>query len=400
MRRKFIGEVEFPVTVEIGKGLEGAIACQTQIGYVDGQQGRLIYRGYTIEDLASNSTFEETAYLLLFGKLPTKAELSEFEQKLASSRPVPREVMDILRKLPQDCHPMTALQTGVAALGAFDKQAAVIAECIANPADALQTESEIAVRLTSQLATISAAIGRLRKGQEPIEPRTDLSHAANFLYMLHGQEPTELMARVFDVVLILHADHGMNASTFTAMVVHSTLSDMYASIAAAVGALKGPLHGGANEAALKDLLKVNSPETAESYVSEKLARKEKIMGFGHRVYKAYDPRARILRGFAQRLCEQLGKQCLFATAEAVEKAVVDRLGSKGIFPNVDFYSGIVYHCLGIEPELFPVVFAVSRVAGWAARILEYLPDNRIFRPRAVYTGPIGLQYVPIDRRGD
>jgi len=399
MAGKFLGRVEFPVTVEIGKGLEGAIACETSIGYVDGQAGRLIYRGYGIEDLASKSSFEEVVYLLLYGRLPTKAEIQAFNKKLAASRSVSQQVLEIVLSLPKDCHPMAAVMIGVGALGACDPQANEVAQHIAHPEQAVPVETEISVRLISQVATIAAAVARARQGKEPIAPREDLSHAANFLYMMHGSEPSEIMSRVLDVSLILHADHGMNASTFTAMVIHSTLSDMYSSIAGAIGALKGPLHGGANAEALREVLQIGSPDKAPAYVEAKLSRKEKIMGFGHRVYKAYDPRARILRNFAKQLCEQHDEQVLFETAAAVEDAVIAKLGTKGIFPNVDFYSGIVYHALGIETPMFPVIFAVSRTAGWVARILEYLPENRIFRPRAVYTGETALEYVPVEQRG-
>lgn len=395
---QYVGKIEFPCTVQLGRGLEGAITNETAIGYVDGEAGRLVYRGYDIEDLAEHSTFEETTYLLLYGDLPTRDQLEAFDRQLKQARAVPPEVLEVLTRLGRDAHPMTLLQAGISATASFDPDTDAIMDHLADPKGAVEVEQRVGIRLIARLATLVAAIERIQTGRPPLAPRDDLPHAANFLYMMRGEAPDELSARVLDMALILHADHGMNASTFTAMVVHSSLSDMYSTVAAAVGSLKGPLHGGANERALAELMTIPEPSQAEAFVAEKIRRKEKIIGFGHRVYKAYDPRARVFHDYARRLCEQRGETKLFATAEAVEKAAIAALGEKGIFPNVDFYSGLVYHALGIRRVLFTPIFAVSRVAGWVARVLEYLPNNRIFRPRAVYLGPTDRQWVPIEQR--
>jgi len=395
---QFRGSVHWPVTVELNPGLDGAVTNETAIGYVDGQAGRLNYRGYSIEQLCEHATFEEVTHLLVFGRLPDRAAFQRFKRDLASSREIPGGVIAALRQLPRDANPMAALQAGAAALGAFDPHADDGATHMADPANAVEGETRTALRIVSQLATVGAAIARLRTGGHLVAPDPELGHTANFLYMLTGNRPDALTERVMDVAMILHADHGMNASTFTGMVVHSSMSDMYSSVAAAIGSLKGPLHGGANERALAELMTIQGPEDARRYVTETLDAGRRVLGFGHRVYKAYDPRATVFRSYAKQLCEQKHESKLFATAEAVEKAVIERLGGKGIFPNVDFYSGIVYHELGIDTRLFTVLFAVARVSGWVARILEYLPDNRIFRPRAVYTGPETLSYTPIDQR--
>lgn len=387
------GEVSFPVDVTLGKGLEGAIACGTKIGYVNGTKGWLVYRGYNCFDLAEKSSFEETSYLLLFGKLPTKAELEEFNKKLLNYRNVPQVVIDILKQIPTPkTHPMSALRTGISVLGTLDETA---------ENTTVEAETEVAIKLIAQLATISGAIARIRKGEEPVAPDMSLSHAGNFLYMMTGEKPTEEVERIMDVALILHADHGMNASTFTTMVVNSSLSDMYSSVVAGISSLKGPLHGGANERVLYDLDDIGSPENVESWFAEARSTKRKVMGFGHRVYKAYDPRARILGPLAGMLSESNPEhKKLYEIAVKLDKVVCEELGKeKRVFPNVDFYSGIVYRSLGIETALFTPIFAVSRVAGWTARVLEYLAVNRIFRPRAIYTGSIKAEYIPVSDRG-
>ncbi|HIE53522.1 MAG TPA: citrate synthase [Armatimonadetes bacterium] len=383
------GKLEWPITVSIDKGLEGAITNETQIGYIDGQRGLLIYRGYDIRDLAAHSTFEETTYLLLLGRLPHRTELEEFQKKLASYRGVPEEVMEVLRRLPVNAHPMALLQTGVAALGTFDDevQEAGGENCL-----------EVGLKIIAQTSTLVGAIARLRRGENPLPPPAHLPHAANLFYLMTGEEPDELTARVMDLALILHADHGMNASTFTGMVIASSLSDLYSAICGAIGSLKGPLHGGANERALIELLNMKDEEDAVAYVHQALKNRQKIMGFGHRVYKTYDPRALILKQYAQRVTERRNLSKLYAIAQRVEEEVVKAYGEKGIFPNVDFYSGIIYHALGLEPPLFTPIFAASRVAGWVARVLEYLPENRIFRPRAAYIGPLEERYVPLVER--
>lgn len=386
---KFVGEVQWPVTIELGKGLEGAITGHSKIGYVDGQKGWLVYRGYNIFDLAEHSNYEETAYLLLFGHLPTRKELDDFKGKLVGYRTIPKEVIETLQMLPKDCHPMAALRTGISVLGCLDPKADQVT---------VENDTEIAVKLISQTATVAAAIARIRKGQEVVDPDPSLGHTANFLYMALGEKPSDLTAKVMDVSMILHADHGMNASTFTCMVVNSSLSDLYSSVCGGIGSLKGPLHGGANERALAEMLKIKDVDGAVEYVKDAIANKKKIMGFGHRVYKAYDPRAKVLGKYSQEVTEKLGLGHLYQIAKKVEDEVIAAYGEKGIFPNVDFYSGTIYYALGIEVPLFTPIFAVSRVAGWVARVLEYLPENRIFRPRAVYVGDMEQTYVPIDQR--
>jgi citrate synthase len=386
---EFVGRIEWPINVTLGKGLEGAITNETEIGHVDGQNGRLIYRGYEVFDLAEHSNYEETAYLLLFGKLPAQEELDEFKRKLVGYRQIPGEVIDVLRRLPRETHPMAALRTGVSTLGCFDSGCD---ECT------LEGETEISLKLISRTATIAAAIARIRKGYDPVDPDSSLDHTANYLLMTTGEKPDELMAKVMDVSMILHADHGMNASTFTTMVVHSTMSDMYSAIVGGIASLKGPLHGGANERAVEDLLRMKDEEDAARYVRDCIANKKKIMGFGHRVYKAYDPRAKVLSKFSQEVTEKKGMGHLYRIARRIEEEVVAAYGEKGIFPNVDFYSGTIYHAFGIESAMFTPIFAVSRVSGWCARVLEYIPMNRIFRPRAEYVGELNRKYVPIEER--
>lgn len=388
------GLIDFPLQVTLGKGLEGAITNKSKIGYVDGQRGKLVYRGYDIEDLAEHSTFEEVVYLLLFGKLPTREELDSFSSELISYRDVPDELVDVMRKLPRDAHPMSILEVAVSTLGTLESYTVNTS----NNAELLRVSTIVGKKLISKLATLTAYLGRIRKNQQIIPPRKDLSHAANFLYMLTGSEPDSLVCKLMDMALIMHADHGMNASTFTSMVVASTLSDMYSAITAGICALKGPLHGGANEYSLGNLLKLNSEEDARQWVRECIKKKVKIMGFGHRIYKVYDPRAKVFKRYAAEICKRAGMERLYSIAEAVEDEVVKAYGSKGIYPNVDFYSGLIYHAMGIDIALFTPIFAVSRVAGWVARILEYLPENRIFRPRALYVGPTDLKYVPIEER--
>jgi citrate synthase len=381
---KFLGHVEFK------RGLEGAITNETRIGYIDGDKGWLVYRGYNIEDLAEHSTFEETSYLIIHGRLPTRGELSQWTDRLIQARPVPAYLMDALRGLPKEAHPMAALRTAVSILGCHDPRA--------DDQDLANVE-RIGVELTARMATITAAIMRLRNGQEPLPPDPRLSHAANFLYMSTGKAPDDLSARVMDANLVLHVDHGMNASTFTGMVIASSLSDMYSGISGAIGSMKGPLHGGANEEVMKMLLEVGGPERAEAWVKDAITAKRKIPGFGHRVYKAYDPRAKVLSRFSERITKLHGQERLYLTAKKIEEVVVPALGGKGIFPNVDFYSGTIYHCLGFDYAMYTPIFMVGRIPGQVARILEYLPDNRIFRPRAAYVGDLNLAYVPIEHRG-
>ncbi len=371
------------------RGLEGVIAAESALTYIDGQNGILAYVGIPIEELAEHSTFEETAFLLLHRRLPTRSELQQFSEELIRQRPLSAPIVDILKVLPCQAPPMALLRTAISVLGHFDPTADDVS---------LSALREKAIALIAQMATITAAIGRLRKNQEIVPPDNTLPHSANFLYMLTGRRPDAAAARIFDVALILQADHEFPASTFASLVVASTLSDVYSAICAALGALKGPLHGGANEQVIRMILEIGDPSRAEPYIREKLARHERIMGFGHRVYKTYDPRARILKRYLQELVDQIGDPRLFEIEQIVEKTVIDALGTKGIFPNVDFYSGTVCYYLGIEPELLTPIFAVSRIAGWMAHIIEYVSDNRLFRPTTRYVGPPVGAYVPLTQR--
>lgn len=371
------------------RGLEGVIAAESALTYIDGQKGILAYVGIPIEELAEHSTFEETAFLLLHRRLPTRSELQQFSEELIRQRPLSAPIVDILKVLPRQAPPMALLRTAISVLGHFDPTADDVS---------LSALREKAITLIAQMATVTAAIGRLRKNQEIIPPDPTLPHSANFLYMLTGKRPDAAAARIFDVALILQADHEFPASTFASLVVASTLSDVYSAICAALGALKGPLHGGANEQVIRMILEIGDPSRAEPYIREKLARHERIMGFGHRVYKTYDPRARILKRYLQELVDQIGDPRLFEIEQIVEKTVIDALGTKGIFPNIDFYSGTVCYYLGIEPELLTPIFAVSRIAGWMAHIIEYVSDNRLFRPTTRYVGPPVGAYVPLTQR--
>ncbi len=389
-----VGELNWPVEVSLKPGLEGAIACGTKIGYVNGSKGWLIYRGYNTFDLAEKSTFEETSYLLLFGKLPNQKELDEFKEKLRKHMPIHEGTLNALKQVPAgEAHPMSSLRTAVSILGLYDKESLKGDPTVEN-------ETDISIKLIAQLPTLAGIVARMRQGKDAVQPDPSLSHAGNFLYMMTGEKPDPIAERIMDISLILHADHGMNASTFTAMVINSSLSDVYSTIAGAIGSLKGPLHGGANERVLYDLDEIGSPDNVDAWFARARETKRKVMGFGHRVYKAYDPRARILGPLAAMLVEQDPEmKKLYQTAKKLDDIVCTQLGvEKKIFPNVDFYSGIVYRALGIETAMFTPIFAVSRVSGWCARFLEYLATNRIFRPRAVYTGDIKEDYVPVDQR--
>ncbi len=377
-------------------GLKGIYVAKTALSYIDGERGKLIYRGYSIEDLAEHSSFEEVTYLLWFGKLPNRKELEEFKENLSKEREIPEEVVEILRKLPKSSHPMDVLKTGVAALGPFDPD---LPNIWGQHIHEKRAENlRIAIRILSKMPTIMAYFHRMREGKEIVHPRTDLSHAANFLYMMWGREPKDIEAKLMDVALILHADHGFNASTFACLVTASTLSDLYSAVVTGISTLKGPLHGGANEQALKMLMEIGSPDRARDYVKAKLERKERIMGFGHRVYKAYDPRARILKKYAEMLAKETGQENLFNTALEVEKVMIELLGKKGIFPNVDFYSGQVYHMLGVPTDIFTPIFAISRTSGWIGHVFEYWEENVLIRPRALYVGPMEAKYIPLDER--
>ena len=430
---------EWPIACTVGPGLEGAIACQSRVGYVNGSMGRLIYRGYDIFDLCPYSTYEEVAFLLIHGKLPTPAQLDTFCDILKKFRHIPNTLrmfmsfpvekmdpMDSLRlganlmrreitKAPvgktrsegsrkihsdEDSIPMETKPMGEhRAIYEFPRERKVI-ERMSKKANLDPAGMFAAYQLIAGLPTITAAVARIRKGQMPVEPDDSLGHAANYLYMMTGKKPTAVEERVMDVMLILHADHCMNASTFATMVVASTLSDLYLSVGAGIAALNGPLHGGANEEVLEMLKEIGRPEKVKGWFKKARAQKKKVMGFGHRVYKAYDPRARVLQPLAERLVQDNRRsQRLYEVAIALEKEVIADLGAKkGIYPNVDYYSGLVYDRLGVPSDFFTSTFAVSRVAGWSARVLEYLENNRIFRPRALYIGPFGKVYVPLHER--
>ena len=377
---------------EFSPGLANVPAAKSSVCYLDGRVGKLQYRGYPIEALSEHCTYEEVTSLLLFGKLPTREELAAFTEELASQRAVKFRVKDVLKLLPESGHPMEALTAAVAALAMF------------YPGDHITDRVErraTALRLIAKLPTILAAWHRIRVGDDPIEPRKDLGHAANFLYMLSGIEPDPLVARVFDVALILHAEHQMNASTFAARVVGSTLADPYAVVAAAISALAGPLHGGANEEVLGMLERVpaSPPSAVRAWAEDRLAKKAKIAGFGHREYKVKDPRATILQGLATKLFDRFGRTPIYDVAVELEKQMAALVGSKGVYPNVDFYSGIVYQKMGIPTDLFTPVFAIARVAGWLAHLLEQLEDNRIFRPNQIWVGAEhDRAFVPLDKR--
>ena len=375
--------------VVIHKGLDNVYVKESKICFIDGEASRLFYRGYSIDDLAAHSTFEETAYLLIFGKLPTTTQLQEFVGKIERYRSLDPRLLRLITSFPTSCDPMDALRTAVSSLGLFDP----------NPTtEDLDVRIDKALQILAKTPTIIATFDRTRNHKDPIAPKAGLSHAADFLYMLTGNTPDPYDAHVMDVALILHAEHEMNASTFSCTVAASTLADMYSIITSGIAALRGPLHGGANEAALRTVQEVGDPSNAERYVTQALAERKRIMGFGHRVYKTWDPRYRILKEIGADLAVRRGQQKLFDTALAIETSALKHLSGAPIFPNVDSYSGVVFHMLGITTDLFTPIFAMSRIAGWSAHSIEYLESNRLIRPKAYYVGPIGLRYVPSEER--
>ena len=421
-------KVNWPIQCTVGPGLEGAIASETKVGYVNGAKGWLVYRGYDIFDLCANSTYEEVSYMLLKGELPSEKQLNNYRKKLCDYKSI-TETQRLLMSYPiEEMSPMAALRFGVGLLRIKqtyrdkDTQPSVVPEVIASDEDTIPMETvprgsktaafqfpkqlysklkqvnapllssedlESSYHLIAGTAAITATIARIRSGRLPLEPDPDLSHAGNLIYMMTGRKPTPVESRIMDIALILHADHGMNASTFASLVVASTLSDIYFAVDAGIAALSGPLHGGANEKALLMLREIGGPEKVVAWYKKAHKENRKIMGIGHRVYKVYDPRAKVLGPLAEYLTrDNKRSRKLFDTAKTLEQQVATTLGKeKSLFPNVDFYSGIVYDALGIPAEFFTTMFAVSRVAGWSARILEYLKHNRIFRPRAIYVGP-------------
>ena len=378
-------------------GLAGVPATKSNISSIDGEAGILAYRGYDISDLVENSTFEETALLLLDGELPGKSALDDFDRQLRGERKLKYNVREIMKNLPPTGHPMEMLQTAIAAMGMFYKGSNVLTEGYGRE-DEYYVHS-MSVKIIARVATIVAAWQHVRNGYDPIEPRRDLSHAENFMYMLQGIEPDPLTVRIMDACLIMHAEHTINASTFAAMVCASTLAGPFRVIAAAIGTLAGPLHGGANQRVVEMLEEIGRPENVRDWLEMKLEEKEKIWGMGHREYKTKDPRAIILQKMMVEWAEKKGNLSPnFETALALEEACEKELGPKGVYPNVDYYSGILYAEMGIPSDQFTAIFAVSRIAGWMAHWREQLKDNRIFRPTQIYTGHPSRSYVPIKAR--
>src|SRR5215813_7331786 len=377
-----------PQVQPLKAGLEDVIVSSSEICFIDGHKGRLLYRGYDVDDLVDYSTFEEVVYLLFHGKLPSQKELDAHNKALASTanRKLPPKLIAMLKLFPKKTTPMEILRTGVSALSAFDPDAAD------NSRDATLRK---ALRLTAQMPTLVAAWERIRRGKAPVSPDPRQSLAGNFLYMLTGKKPTPLATKTFDVALILHADHEFNASTFAARVTAATLSDMYSAITSAIGALKGPLHGGANEQVMLMVEKIKDPAKAEAWIRKALVDKARIMGFGHRVYRVEDPRAKHLKRLALELGRQAGSTANVEILDTVARVVSSE---KKIFPNVDLYSGAAYASMGIATDEFTPIFAMSRVAGWAAHVLEQHGNNRLIRPRSDYTGLTEEKYVPLDQR--
>src|SRR5712691_3019376 len=367
-------------------GLEDIVAAHSYICDLDGKLGKLSYFGLDIHDLARYSTFEETAYLLWHGVLPTKEQLEDVHTQLRANRALPGPVSEFLRLLPISSTPMDILRTTVSVLSSFDPDAGD------NSPEANRRRS---IRLTAVMPTIVAGWNHLRNGKEPVAPLTDVNHATNFLYMLTGEMPDDYKARMLDVVLVLHADHELNASTFAARVTAATLASMYAAITSAIGALSGPLHGGANEQVIRMLMKIGEVDKAEAYIAGALERKERIMGFGHRVYRTDDPRATHLRQMSEELGKRTGDSRWYEMSRIIEGYVKDH---KGLYANVDFYSASVYYMLGVPIDLDTPIFACSRISGWTAHVLEQFGNNRLIRPRAEYVGPKNVKYVPVEDR--
>ncbi len=374
------------MTMVTKAGLEDVVVSTSDICFIDGHLGRLLYRGFDIDDLAAHSTFEEVIYLLWHGTLPSRKELDAHVKALARARKLPQRFISFLKDLPKKTNPMEVLRTGVSALSAFDPDASD---------NSREATVRKAVRLTAQMPTLVAAWERIRRGKAPVAPNPRLSHAANFLYMMSGKKPTDLAAKTFDVALILHADHEFNASTFAARVTAATLSDLHSAVTSAIGALKGPLHGGANEQVMHMVEQIKEPARAETWIRKAMADKVRIMGFGHRVYRVEDPRAKHLRRLATELGQQAGNTRSVEILNTVTRVVTE---DKHIYPNVDLYSGAAYATMGIPTDQFTPIFAISRVAGWSAHVLEQHAHNRLIRPRAEYTGATSATYVPVDQR--
>ncbi|MFC7047101.1 citrate synthase [Halobacteriaceae archaeon GCM10025711] len=376
---------------ELKKGLEGVLVAESELSYIDGDEGRLVYRGYDIEDLARDASYEEVLYLLWHGHLPTREELDPFAERMAAERAVDPGVMSVVRELAEaDENPMAALRTAVSMLSAYD------ADDSETPPEDREANLRKGQRITAKIPTILAAFKRIRNGNDPVEPREDLSHAGNFLYMLNDEEPNAVLEETFDMALVLHADHGLNASTFSAMVTSSTLTDLHSAIVSAIGTLKGPLHGGANQNVMKMLKEIDdSAKDPVEYVRDALDRGERVAGFGHRVYNVKDPRAKILGAKSEELGEAAGDMKWYDYSVAIEEFIQEE---KGLAPNVDFYSASTYYQMGIPIDIYTPIFAMSRVGGWIAHVLEQYDDNRLIRPRARYVGPMDETFDGIDER--
>ncbi len=375
---------------DLNKGLEGVLADESTLSRIDGDAGELVYRGYAIEELAREASYEEVLYLLWHGELPDRAELSSFTGSMTAERGVDEECLEVVRRLAAaDENPMAALRTAVSSLSAFDPE---------SDSEAGDREATLARgrRITAKLPTLLAALARFRDGEEPVEPREDLSHAANFLYMLNGEEPDDVLAETFDMALVLHADHGLNASTFSAIVTASTMADIHSAVTSAIGTLKGPLHGGANQDVMRMLQEIDAAEADPlDWVESALEEGRRIAGFGHRVYNVKDPRARILGAESKRLGEAAGSTKWYEISTTIEEYVREQ---KGLAPNVDFYSASTYYQMGIPIDLYTPIFAMSRAGGWIAHVIEYTESNRLVRPRARYVGPEDREFPPIDER--
>jgi citrate synthase len=380
------------MSTELKRGLEGVVVTESDLSNIDGDIGRLIYRGYAIEELARQASYEETLYLLWHGELPTREQLSSFAEEMAEARDLSEGVLDVVRNLAEAGEePMAALRTITSALAAYDPDATADADVL--DAEANDRKSR---RITAKMPTALAAFNRIRNGKEPVDPRADLGHAANFLYMLNGEVPDDVLADTFDMALVLHADHGLNASTFSAMVTASTLADLHSSVTSAIGTLSGSLHGGANANVMKMLQSVDESDADPiAWVKDAIDRGERVPGFGHRVYNVKDPRAKILGEKSEELGTAAGDTKWYEMSVAIEEYIAEE---KGLAPNVDFYSATTYYQMGIPIDLYTPIFAVSRVGGWIAHVLEQWEDNRLIRPRAKYTGPDDAEFVPVDER--
>ena len=368
------------------RGLEGVVAADTSISYVDGVHGRLLYQGYDIRDIAEQMSFTETVFLLWRGRLPNRAERDTFRSEIVAEMRLPSQVVEMLRLTPPNSHPMAVLRTAVSMLANFDPDVEDL-----SPAGNWRK----AKRLLAQIPTIIADLHRVRTGMPLLSPDPNFGVSANFLYMLRGTPPNALEQKAFELLMVLHADHELNASTFTARVIASTLGDMHSALAGALGSLKGPLHGGANQRVMEMILDIPDVGTVQAYIAGMLENKKRIMGFGHRVYRTEDPRTQHLRKYSELLCEQSRQKHLYDISQRIEQTVME---AKGIYPNVDFYSATVQHALGIPPEYFTTIFAASRSAGWIAHIMEQYADNRLIRPTSHYIGEMGLPFVPINER--